>query len=1745
MKSLNVRLVAILLACGLVFGIAVYFLHAYQVRRNAYVFLRLAEEARQRARAAAAKQDSDAEEKEYQDAIQNLFWYVQLVPGNTDALEDYGWLLADVAEKTQTGALFVEAFPILERVLRQDASRADARQKLVEIYMLLGRYSDAREHLQRLPAGLQEDGETLTLLGRCQLAAGEEAKAAESLRKAIEVSPHRADAYAVLAAVLSRREGLNRPTEADELMRKLVGVNPDSRQAQLLYGRYLTGLAAITSMADARKHPILMEAMVPTVLSESVKHVIRLQRLPDDDPDLLLVSGKQDLLVKLLAEALKAYDGTLRLDDPDAVLLAAQGPVDIDELDVAALTAARDRGLSALRSELQSSDDPALLVAGKHQLVVDAMKYALKAFGSRPAMLRGATYGVLDDARRRALKTRTFAAEDRKALALDAEQEVVLAATRQVLAARGDLVGLRLSSNRTTLGEALDQAIQATGASGADHDVLVRAAKQGILVDVMARTLADHGLASADLDEVLQTGESKILSEAVEDARKEIDSLVKNDDSGALLLAAQCTVWKAEYDQAREYVRSGMEAYPDNVEMYALAAEIEQRGGKPDQGIAWLRQGLEATKGNVGLRWDLTNLLLDTGSVEEAEQSIEKLTSAKYTFADRRRVPQAAAATGYLRARVNLIRGDLAAASRGFESVRGGLTAFPQLLKEADLLLAQCYGRLGNADEQEASLRRILEVDPLNSAARMEMVNLLLRQGQPSEALKMYQAVFNPEQASARSYLAIAKIWVAINRQRSDPAEQDWTNVENALDLAMEKAQTVVDAAGEETETPSDVTPDTEPRVPKRLADARRVLIEAPILRSEALVSQGRTDDAEKLLLEARDKDPQCVEFWMALISLVQKQEDWNRAARLLDQAEQVVGDTIAVRLARARYLVGHFGKEAAERLKPLAEKTEAFPEIQRLLLWEGLLYAALRVGDVDQAMQLAQQVAVAQPSNVQIRFMLFEIALGAKDTPAMEKWLAEIEKIEGKNYHWLYGQAVLASAASKTPDDKRLDQALELLAQARQKRPSWSRLPLLAGGIYDQQGKRDLALENYQRAIQMGERNPRAIRRCAQLLAAEGLYAEADTMLARLSGQRMISSADAGWESRYLATKDDLTKEDLDRALELAREAATDSTKYADHVWLARVLRAKSVQVKTAGQTTQARELLLEAEQTLRHAITLAEANAAPRIELIQFFVETGQPAEAEKVLAEVRAKIPASKDPLALARCLEVMKQATQAQREYERALATAGADPNVVRAVADFYLRTQQPEQAEKQLEKIVEGKVETSAAVVKWARRQLASLLALRPGYQNRRRALDLIEKNLLAGSSLLDESIKADLLSGDPSRLERERAIGTLEAMPSKSPEEQFRLAQLYKRQGKWAEAKRSMQQLLAEHGDDPQYVATYAQWLMQRNDLLGAEPWLRKMEEIAPDNFGTVSLRAEMLFQQKRPAQVLALLKGFVGKPGAQPSAEVERLRLVATTLERYSLQMTDPAEKATADSFAVEAETLYRALVRKHPGYELLWAAYLGRQGRIDEALQLLERTPADSSAYWLSQVCSIVLKSPKASEEQVKRGEKVLQAALEKHDRDAALLMVLAEVRATQEDYDEAEAAYREILAKDGSNAIALNNLAVLLALQKTKLQESVRSIERAIELAGPVAPMLDSRATVHMAMGNPDKALADLEAAILENGTPGRYFHQAQAYEQANQRPNAIEAMKKANDLGLTVEMLHPLELPSYRKLQDLLK
>ena len=108
-------------------------------------------------------------------------------------------------------------------------------------------------------------------------------------------------------------------------------------------------------------------------------------------------------------------------------------------------------------------------------------------------------------------------------------------------------------------------------------------------------------------------------------------------------------------------------------------------------------------------------------------------------------------------------------------------------------------------------------------------------------------------------------------------------------------------------------------------------------------------------------------------------------------------------------------------------------------------------------------------------------------------------------------------------------------------------------------------------------------------------------------------------------------------------------------------------------------------------------------------------------------------------------------------------------------------------------------------------------------------------------------------------------------------------------------------------------------------------------------------------------------------------------------------------------------------------------------------------------------------------------------------------------------------------------------MNNLALVLALGAKRHEEGLAFVDRAIEIAGPQGALLDTRGLVRLAAGRSKQAESDFKLAIGQGSAAERYLHLAAAQWQSRDKDRAEQTLKKAEELGLAWDGLHPLERP----------
>lgn len=883
---------------------------------------------------------------------------------------------------------------------------------------------------------------------------------------------------------------------------------------------------------------------------------------------------------------------------------------------------------------------------------------------------------------------------------------------------------------------------------------------------------------------------------------------------------------------------------------------------------------------------------------------------------------------------------------------------------------------------------------------------------------------------------------------------------------------------------------------------------EPAVLRAEILAGQNLLADARKLLEQAVAKHGKEIILRTALADMALRERKGNEAKAILEMARQELGDSVDLRLAEARVWTSQFNLGAREALRELEKDLDKLPDRDRLLI--GLAEAYARINAIEDTKRLWTDLTKRRPTDLRTRLLLLDLALQANDEDGIKQLIKELKGIEGEveGTLWRYGEAVrLVRLARRKNDRTMLKPARTLLDEAGRRRPDWSRVPLLHAEIDEMEERMEEAIQHYLQAIvTLGDAEPRAARRAIQLLYERQRYAEADKVFQKLILRTPFSS-----DLMRLGADLALRSQRLDDAVELAKQAIkADSTNYKDHLWL--------------GQVLWAAERLDEAEVSLRRALRLAEQAPETWIVLVQFLARTNQIAKAEAVILEAKEKLPADQADLALGQCYEAIAQTGEADAHYRAALLRNPDDVLTLQTAANFYLRNRYFQKAEPHLRKLTDPRLKAAAETVAWAKMNLTIGMATEGRSLELQEALVLIHRHLNAGGERVRKlRAEAVTLASQPGA--RSEAIRLLEEMRTAEPltaPDQFLLAQLCATVQDGKKFQETMVALLdSTDGKRARYMAPYIRALLQRKLPEEAGRWIPQLEAIDPSSFQTIELKARVFFAQERKNEVPTLIKTYAESPNAEVSS-------AAALLDE--LNFPGPAE---------ELYKLYVARSRQ-PRSALVYAQFLSRRNRLEEALEICEQSWQNCPADNVAAVSAYVVRTGQADEEQTKKVERLMNIALDKRPHNSVVLLSLADLHDWQRRYDDMESICRRVLQRDPDNVQALNNLAWLISVKFSKHDEALQLINQAINVAGPVPALLDSRGDIYLGKNQLDLALQDFEEVVVQTPTPTRYYHLARAKFLAKKLDEAQAALKKARELGLTANSLHPLEREKYQQL-----
>jgi tetratricopeptide (TPR) repeat protein len=1640
MRSLNVRLLAIIVGVGVVLAISIFALNRFQVYRQANF----------RYKTALKTKDSDDIEQRIE-AVKNLQRYLSLRPDDNGVRAELGMLMADIAKKggARYRNFYGSAFFTFEHVLREDQTRSDARRELVEVAMATGRFADAQDHIEVLLRDFPDDADVLMWMGQCQANSGKDEMAIESFKKAIANSPQQVETYARLASLLRKDIKLRGDRDLNPTVEETVDVPTEAQAA--------------SESSDADKTP---DDKTPADKPSAEKKEAAVQTVTVEDenhPDTWmnrLVKANPDSLRALLIRSQYLQ----RTHKPDE---AQRDAVDaVKHMPVAMKAAGRSlretaEALKELAKSLPSAPDSA--------------KQAIGGLESTSAQMEAAS-----------------------------ENAAVLAEGKECPAVEKAVA--------KSLNETLD-ALKAVSKS---------------LSDIAAEKERDED----DEDVVTLT---TAVAKAKDHAEDEFGSICESLQ-GALLLLAECEADKKEEDNAMCFALRAQKLFPKSASIYMVLSQLEIIKDNGEAARRWVEHGLDATGDAPGLLWKKANFLIDDlgqagQSEDQKELALDRLASVTEKLrssASRYRIP---AYITFLSAREAYVQKRWAKASKLLESIHDDLVQIdPRLAVKSDQMAAVCYRQLGRPE-----LAR--DIDPRSRrtpgvvASRFGGIAKLLAQGNVDAAIIEFDKLKETASLPDDAWVILAQNNLGVNRSR-EKSKQDWDTFNKVLLQAKQHC-------------PEDI---------------RLVVIAA-----DALMVQEKSDEAQAMLAEACKKNPKELVYWQSLIRVAQQKEDWKLAEQSLDEAQKQLGDSVDLRIIRAIFFINRDkddNDKASAELKKLSEGTDQFAVNEKVRLWSVLATCAKQAGDNKFAQRLFRNAVDSDPTNLKLRVALFEIASLMKDDEAMAEAVGDIHDIENEGPLWHFYEAVrLATLTNEENEEKRLESALGHLAQSKILRPNWERVLMLIGRIQFRQGSKKAAIESLSDAVGKGSRDPRGIGALVNLLYEQGRNEEAQRYIRLLEDQ----DAQISTYTRRLQAQDMFMRGDHEKGLEHFREIAENSDNFRDYLQLGQILSVFYQRAKLAKQTDQATSLYEEAEKSLRKAAQLAPDEEAPWLTLVQFYSRSGNAAEALQIISDARKTVSKQRLPLVLARCFQGLGRRLEAEQQYLTAIANSDGKDHAAKYLVDFYLRSKKIDEAEKLLTKIINAKQKASENDVAWARRRMARLLYSKSGLPNRRDAIALVDENLEKDpTSTIDIREKAKLLATFSNTKDRKEAIELLNhllSLPNPDPEDRYLMANVLLAENDWPGVTHQMRQLLARKDVKPAWLRFYVNALLDRNELGDVYAYLKRLERIAPNDNAVARFNAILLARRGQYNQVVSALDKYVDTPaktgGAMPTAKdiknqkTVRLVTAATVLENIIVTLpatesgNDPKKIAAAKLLTDHAEKYWREIAKLHPEGTLRLVRFLSKHGKRDEALTIAETAWNKGNPANIATTVVSLIFTGEATPKQIKRVERILSDATITFGETNSLTLAMAELRSIQRRYEDAESLYRKVLDKDPRNVVALNNLAVFLALRNIKQDEALEKINQAIITAGPKPTLLDSRASVHISKGDWQKALEDLDVAISGKTTSTRFFHQAQALVMGGQKDEAKKAFKKAHDLGLKVSNLQPLERPSYRQLHEALK
>lgn len=1197
-----------------------------------------------------------------------------------------------------------------------------------------------------------------------------------------------------------------------------------------------------------------------------------------------------------------------------------------------------------------------------------------------------------------------------------------------------------------------------------------------------ARAVLDQAVAAAPQSAEAYCGRAQFfralnkIADAATDIRQAVK--LKPSDGTILLAAAEIEQLAGNTKAARAHFQEGYRLFPTNTKFLTPVAWNLFYDGKPEEAVAVLNAGRKANPKDVDVLTLLIEMYAQNGQLAELEKTLGELRDAKPVAADRGLAEHHARAVLFGQARLAMRRGQWATAQETFTKLRDQALRTPTLFRQANSLLAHCAAQLNDTAAELDAYRRILDADPNAVTVRLDYARAFAHAGRHDEAREQFLvAVVRPD-APGR--------WVADTARQLLLAARADTAARAALAKAIDGLR-------------ADQSPN------------------ALLAKAELNLDRNRPRESLPTIEKALETNPKSAALHLARAALLDRLYGTDRALAALAEGEKYAGQFVDFRIAKARLYAARMDPVASEALLALGRGLERHTVDDRVRVLQELVLAFRSIGAAGDATSHLELLAQTRPDHLIARELLAATSLRTGATDRRQAALREIAVVEGPDGPTSRRAEALRLLYEHTGDANGLAKARALLEGVLKVQRADAAAEFLLGRLEEMTGNAPAALAHYKAAVQL-----------------HLLEAPCEELFACAVGRSGTLPVTILRDGLPLANHLDV---DRHRTVILAALPLYDEPGRAK---LAETLAAKAdagdaVQLTNLGRLFTRLGLTQQAEVAFRRASQAAPESPEGWAALVTARAKQKDAAGLQAAIAEIRRGLSAIDAHLLVGEALAAAGKFDAARAEFEQAAVLHPDDTRPLRRLAGLAMSARQPDDARAILQRLIDMPRPSSADDVRWARRNLAvSLVAFAASKPQFERARQLLAANAVNGEYFEDDQRalvvvlasqkSAPVADGVTARQEAIRQLEALAAKGTRTADDVLMLAKLYRAENDLPKAQEARTRLKTEFADHYAGIAYLTRQALAEYDLDECGKLLPILRKLGPGQLGTVAIDFHYHVLTGPAPLGLRLLDTFVAA-GESADEQVRRGVMVADLASELLARNPLSSRPDSAAALRQYAIRRYEPLVDKNPQVFQRTVALLCEDDKAPQATDLVQRYRNAFPVETIAAAIVIVQRKGKAVDP--KKTELFLRELLGKKPQSLGLRLALADFFDYSGRHEESIRFYREVLAKDPTNVAALNNLAWVLSYNRretTRITEALARIQQAIDLAGPLDELLDTRARIQFEAGRPESALRDLSEAICETPSAQRYADLAEMLRRAGKPAEAEKALAEAKRQGM---------------------